>query len=243
MLTFRRATALTVAVAMTLAAVGQAQDEKKGGRRGQGGGGFTMPVLGLLENPDVQKELKLTEDDKAALALLKKELEESDKKFRESLKDVPREEIRGKMTDRTKERDKMVGEVLGSKFERYKQVELQVYGLSFALMSPANQDKLKITEDQKTKIREVTMAAFGGGGGRGKRGEKGDKGGNAGSDDPEARKKAGEERRKKQTEDLMAILTDDQKKTWKDMIGTPITFEVQTPRFGGRGQGGKRPNP
>jgi hypothetical protein len=251
MLTFRRATALTVAVAMAMASVGQAQDEKKG-RRGQGGGGgFNMPALGLLENADVQKELKLTEDDKAALALLKKELEESDKKFRESLKDVPREEIRGKMTDRTKARDKMIGEVLGSKMERYKQIELQAYGLGFALMSPANQEKLKITEDQKTKIREVTMAGFGGG--RGKRGEKGDKGGNAGSDDPEARKKAGEDRRKKQTEDLMAILTDDQKKTWKEMIGAPITFEL--PRMGGFGGGnrgtrpggeggkGKRPNP
>ena len=39
--------------------------------------------------------------------------------------------------------------------------------------------------------------------------------------------------RKQTDEKITALLTDDQKKQWKEMLGAPFTFP--TPRFGGPG--------
>src|SRR2546421_597136 len=83
------------------------------------------------------------------------------------------------------------------------------------------QTELKLTDDQKTKIQEIISAqqaemrsTFQGGGG--------------GGDRAAMREKMLAMR--KQTEDkIAALLTDDQKKTWKEMLGAPFAFPTGPP--------------
>jgi hypothetical protein len=187
----------------------------------------------LLRNADVQKELKLTTDEKSNIALLAEEFEQSGAKFFQSMQDLSREERMAKMQERMKDQEKQVAEVLGDKAARFKQVQLQVMGLFMAMNIPDTQTKLKVTDDQKEKLKEVgqtifreNMAKF--------------FGPNAAEVDADARDKAMAETRKKMEDTAKGLLTEDQKKSWAEMIGTPITFEVKMPSFGPPG-GGRRP--
>jgi hypothetical protein len=139
-----------------------------------------------------------------------------------------------KIQERNKEQEKQIAEVLGDKTARFKQVQLQVIGLFFAMNMPEVQTKLKISDEQKEKLKEAGMANF--------RDMAKFFGPNA-EGDQDARDKAMAESRKKMEESAKGLLTEDQKKTWSEMIGTPITFEIKMPAFGGRPGGGRPGGP
>ena len=111
------------------------QKGEKGERRSEKGrGGFGIRggqgQINMLENADVQKELQLTNDQKASLPLLKEEFKEADEKFGESMRDqsISREDRMAKITERNKEIDKQIGELLATNTND-SQVQLQAGGI------------------------------------------------------------------------------------------------------------------
>jgi Spy/CpxP family protein refolding chaperone len=102
---------------------------------------------------------------------------------------------------------------------RLEEILLQVDGVG-ALRQPKIAEKLKLTDDQKTKLAEVLAPRQGGGNG----------GGNGGGGGQQAR----EERDAK----AMEILTADQKSQFTSMQGKKIEIDRAALMGGGR-QGGK----
>ena len=84
-------------------------------------------------------------------------------------------------------------------------------------MNPEIQDKLKLTNEQKEKVKTINQEA----------GEKMRDLFQGGFSEETAKKMA--ELRKETMDKATGVLSDDQKKTWKEMTGKPFEF-----RFGGR---------
>lgn len=218
------------AAVLLVAGTALAQPEEKG--RGRGGfmGGMRGDSLGLLQNADVKKALKITPDEDAFLALLADEQRKKDDSFNESLRDASREErmekFREHMSARSKEIDKQVGEILGvDRSKRLKQIRLQVMGPSAILMSPEVSSDLGVTESQRedlqSSLRDSMREVFGAL--------------RSAGEDEAARKKIMTEMRAEQEKKVLAVLTTEQKKKWEQMLGPPIGFTVDlTPQFGRR---------
>jgi hypothetical protein len=136
------------------------------------------------------------------------------------LRDLGRDEQRSKREELSRtvsdETLAAVGEVLKpEQVQRLKQIDLQQAGAR-GFTRPEVQKALTLTDDQKEKIKtlsddaakEIANLFPGGAGGRG---------------NPENREKIAA-LRKETLEKIQAVLTDGQKKTWKDLTGEP--FEV-----------------
>jgi hypothetical protein len=228
--------ALTVGLVAVLAGTASAQRQRGGQGRGGFGGGFGGGGVGfLISNEAVQKELKMDKDqaDKATEAV--KKVREKHADDFSKLRDVPQDERRAKMQELGKEVNeetlKAVGEVLKpEQLTRLKQIELQ--RASFAAFTrPDVQEALKLTTEQKEKVKTITdeankdIRALRGAGGQG-RGQGG--AGGAGRGQGRGGFGANNEKitaiRKEADGKIVALLTDDQKKTWKGMTGD--AFEV-----------------
>lgn len=218
--------ALTLGLAAALAVPSYAQRQPgQGGRGAFGQGG----IGSLLANVAVQKELKMDKEqtDKATEAVKKVTDKHAD--ARAKLRDLADEERRTKSAELNKviseETLTAVSEVLKpEQVKRLKQIELQRAGVN-AFTRPEVEKGLSFTDEQKSKVKAVVdengtkMRELGGGrpGAGGARPPRGQGGAN-----PNAEKITA--LRKESTEKIMAILTDDQKKSWKDMTGE--AFEV-----------------
>jgi Spy/CpxP family protein refolding chaperone len=192
-------------------------------RRGQGGG-----QGGIFQNEKVQKALDLTDDQKEQI----KKVVDDMRSGAASLRDLPQEERRAKMQARTKELFEKVSGVLNDKQkERLKQIRVQVAGVA-GLLDGETADALKLTDDQKAKIkdaiesrrkdlREMFQAAAGG---------------------------SREEARDKMTKflkdsegKLLDILTSEQKETFTKLQGEKLDLGTAGGGFfGGQGFGGGR---
>ncbi len=207
--------ALACGVVALMAAPALAQQGRGG--RGFGGG------AALLSNKSVQKELKATDEQAEKLNTFAREMMEKQREEFQNLRDLSQEERREKMQElaraHTAELVKGMGGFLKpEQVKRFQEIQLQQAGAG-AFSSPRVQESLKLTDDQQSKFREITDAsgesmreAFQG----------------AQSDREGAMKKIGEVR-KQATEKAVAVLTDDQKKAWKDMTGEPFQV-VYEPR-------------
>ncbi len=194
---------------------------RKGGGFGMGGG-----AAGLLMAPNVQKDLKLSDEQIGKIRDTLAEIREKHADEFTAAREASPEERPAKQAALAKVVNDEVKKSLALSEEqskRFEQIGLQARGLQ-AFADPAIQAKLKLTDDQKSKIREIAAANRPGGGG-----------GFANLSDEEKtaffRKMA--EARKENMEKALAVLTDDQRKEWKAMTGD--TIELQ---FGG----GRRPN-
>jgi hypothetical protein len=195
---------------------GQRQQGQQRGQRGGFAGGFGGGTLFLLNQKSVQDELKLSDEQ------VKKAKELSDKQ-RESfggLRNLGQEERRTKMQEQAKATDKAVTELLKpEQLKRVKQISLQQQG-GRALSNPEVATALKLTDEQKDKlktIQEETRTA------RGQRGQRGQR-------TEEERKKL-EEARKATNEKMMNILTGEQKTKLKELTGEPFKGEITRPQF------------
>jgi hypothetical protein len=224
--------ALTIGLVAVLAGTASAQRQRGGqGRGGFGGGGVGF----LISNEAVQKELKMDKDqaDKATEAV--KKVREKHADDFSKLRDVPQDERRTKMQELSKEVNeetlKSVGEVLKpEQMTRLKQIELQRSSFA-AFTRPDVQEALKLTTEQKEKVKTISdeankdIQALRGAGGQG-RGQGG--AGGAGRGQGRGGFGANNEKvtalRKETNGKLVALLTDDQKKTWKGLTGD--AFEV-----------------
>jgi Spy/CpxP family protein refolding chaperone len=186
-------------------------------------GGFGGGTLFLLTQKSVQEELKLSEDQVKKVTELDQKQREAFRDFR----DLSREERQQKMQEMAKANDKAIGEILKEdQLKRVKQISLQQQGAR-ALGTPEVADALKLTDEQKDKVKGIQEESakefrelFQGGGDR-----------------DEVRKKM-EALRKSTEEKLMGVLTDDQKTKWKELQGEPFKGEIRRPGFGGGPGGG-----
>jgi Spy/CpxP family protein refolding chaperone len=212
--------------------------------QGRGGrGGFGGPDT-LALNPSVQKELNLSEDQiqkiKDATQSVRDKHRDESEGLRNLQGDERREkgqELRKKMSDETNQA--LTGILKPEQSKRLKEITLQQRGAQ-AFNDPETQKALNLTEDQKDKIKTINEDAakdmrelFPQGGRRGA-------GGGGGGGDPAAFKERMTKvaaLRKENMEKATSVLTEDQKKTWKEMTGQPFEVKFEAPQGGRRGPG------
>ena len=192
--------ALTMCLAVSLMAAAQAQAPPRGG----------PGPAGLLMNPDVKKELKLTDDQltklQDALGKVQDKHKDTFTKFREMSDADRRKAIRSF----TEDYNKAVASVLDEKqMKRFKQIQWQLAGIG-ALEDPEAQKTLKLSEDQQKKLAAVFEDS-------GKKMQDLFKGGNV-----EGKREEFEKIRKDTEDRAYNVLTDEQKKQWKEMQGEPF---------------------
>jgi len=204
---------LVVAVVAVLLLAAPARAQRGG--FGFGGGPF------VLMAPNVQKELKLTDDQTGKVQQTVQDIMGSHREEMMGLRDLPQEERPKKMRELSKTMNDEAKKALAltaDQSKRYDQIILQARGLD-ALGDPDVQGKLTLTDEQKTKITSITTDS---------REKMRDIFQNAG-DDREAAMKKITDLRKESMNQALAALTDDQKKTWKELIGEPVDINIPRP--------------
>jgi len=206
---------LALGVAALLAGPAQAQ----GFRGGFGGGSLSF----LATNKGVQKELKVSDDQAQKIQQWSQEFGE---KMREKFQEIPQEERREKMPALMREMNEQAqkdlkGILKDDQMTRLEQIALQQRGPEAAMNDPKLAEKLKLTDDQKSKIRTILEDS------RAQMPSRDDF-----QNDREAAMKKMADVRKESREKVMNVLTSEQKETWKEMTGAP--FEVRFERPGGQ---------
>jgi hypothetical protein len=202
--------AMAVAVCAT---VSSAMAQRQGGGAGRGAG--QVNPIALAKAAEVQKDLELSTEQKDSIG----KLEVEQVNFQDFQGD--REGMVKKQTEIREAAQKKVDAILlPPQVERFAQIQLQLDGAR-ALTTPKVAEKLKLTDEQKTKLAAVFPAA---GGGRGQGGGGG--GGGATREERDA--------------SALEILTADQKTQFTAMQGKKIEIDRAAlgGGFGGRGQGG-----
>ena len=207
--------ALTFGVLALLTAPAHAQ----GGRGfGPGGGPF------MLMAPNVQKELKLSDDQIGKVQETVRGIMEKHQDDMEALRDASNEERPAKARVLRKTLNDEVKKELALSTEqskRFDQISLQSMGLQ-AFFEPTVLEKLDLTADQKSKVREIGEAA--------REANRGAFNKDASEEErTEARKKMVASQRENMSK-VHALLTDDQKKAWKDLIGDRVEINVPARR-------------
>jgi hypothetical protein len=236
---------LTLGVAALLCAPAIAQQP---GGRGRGGFGGGANLATLAQNKSVQEELKINEDGakkvKDALDKVNEDLKDDVAKLRGGRGGgggnnvTPEERAAARKKVGEAQEKALKGVLTDQQMTRLEQIRHQQEGIAIF----TNEDSakaLKLTDDQKTKIKEISdnlakerrdLLGAGGGGGGGGRGR--------GAITPENQQKL-----QAMTKDAMSnatkTLTDDQKKTLDDMLGKPFDYKPDAGGRGGRGQPGK----
>ena len=199
----------------------------EGGRRGGMGMGMQASAGFLVGNKSVQDELKITEEQK-------EKWREAQKTIREkvgNIREMEPEERQAAMKEMNEATDKAVKEILtADQAKRLTEIRWQqAPGAGFA--SPDFQEGLKITDDQKEKLkgimeemgkdmREIFQES---------------------RENPrEAREKI-EALQKETKEKAMGVLTADQKASYEKLVGKPFELKQEMRRPGdGDGKGGKK---
>jgi hypothetical protein len=201
---------VSLLVAGTAAA--QQQRQRQGG--GQGMGARATPAA-LLANEDVQKELKLTDEQKEKV----KEFAPAQAQARGQRQPGQGRGNREANPEAAKAAEKFVKETLtADQQKRFQQIRHQVMGVA-AFTEEDVQKELKLTDEQKTKFkalaedyakdqRELMQGARG-----------------AGGNFQEIAQKR-QAMTKDYSEKAQGLLTDEQKKAWKELTGTPFELRM-----------------
>jgi len=191
--------------------------------QGQGRGGFGMGGgTAILMAPNVQKDLKLSDEQVGKVQDTLREIREKHQDDYAGLRDASQEERQTKMQSLNKTISSEVKKALSFSDEqskRFDQISLQARGLQ-AFSDPTVQEKLKLSDDQRSKIREMGESA--------RESARGAFNKDASEEErTEARKKMAASSRENMAK-VQALLSDDQKKAWKELTGDPI--EIQFPQ-------------
>ncbi|GIV06273.1 MAG: hypothetical protein KatS3mg016_1848 [Fimbriimonadales bacterium] len=184
--------------------------------RGQQGFGrmMGMNMAGmLLQRPDVQRELNLTEQQKNQI----RQMQESQRVAMQELRNLPPQERRQKMEELRTKNDptKVLNE---TQKKRLREIELQAMG-AFALMQPEVADELKLTQEQRSKLQGIIMQSMqqmreqfqGGGFGQGQGAQQ------------------MQQMREQMEKQMLEVLTPAQRQQWQQMQGKPFQFEGGRP--------------
>lgn len=158
--------AATAALCMAVAGAFAQGGGGAGGGRGFGGGGFRQggrmgggSEWGMLSRADVQKDLKVTDDQKKKVeAAQQKRREEMQAMFQGggvNFQEMTQEE-RQKMMEKMQEAEKKAYEGILTKEQetRLHEINIQIQG-NRAILNPAVQKELKITDEQKKQIADL----------------------------------------------------------------------------------------
>ena len=213
---------LSVGMVAILAGPALAQGQGRGGF----GGGMGGPV-NLLGNPSVQKELKIDDAQKEKVTALVTETREKMTDLRDKLTDLQGQERFTKQQELSKPINEAALKSAASflkpeQIKRLHEIEIQQRGAT-ALSDPVIAKKLGVTDEQTTKVKSILAD---------QQSEMQEIRQSAGQDFQAAMPKIQALRKETNTK-VMALMTEDQKKTWKEMTGEPFEV-VQQPR---------RPNP
>lgn len=186
----------------------------------RGGGGFGGPAM-FLTNKGVQQEIKASDEQASKLNTLGEEIRTKQTEARQGLQDLPQDERRAKMTEANKtlqaDVNKGLAEILKpEQVKRFHQIQLQQAG-SNGLLQTHVADKLKLTDDQKTKVGDINkelMTSMGE-----LRGQF--------QNDREGTMKKMAESRKSANEKALDVLTSEQKTTYKDLVGASYEFKFE----------------
>jgi Spy/CpxP family protein refolding chaperone len=223
----RKLTRWMAAVAVLAAATTAVSAQPQGGRRPMSLGPSPLQLLG---QKSVQEELKMTDDQTKSVG----ELSQKQLRGLAGLQDLDPEEREKKFSEMRKEAEKNISEILKpEQAKRLNQIYLQQQGAQ-AFERPEVVKDLKITDEQKAKIKDMREAA-----------EKEIRSGNrpGGGDRMEVRRRMQEMNRTAGEKIVSTVLTEEQKTKWKEMAGAPFKGEIriQGGRPGGGGGGGRNP--
>jgi len=189
-----------------------------------------------MEVPEIQTELKFTNDDRASLHALRDEFKESGAKFEKTLAEAAakgRESLVEALMARSKEVDQQLAEVLGERTKRFQELRRQAFGIMAANTSDAVvRDALGVTEDQRSKFNAARQKLV---------------------DDFRNQSRRNFDRKSGKVDDNVAdqgmrdfasgedklfadLMTDAQKTKWKELIGAPIEMPQEVLRFVRRGR-------
>jgi hypothetical protein len=229
-LSFRWFPSAALAVALTVPTYAQRVSEKEPAQE-QG-----LDAAMLLTNQGVRKEIKLTEPqwdkvraivkgvhEKYQANLIKAKKDKNEKKFVQLIQDSTRE-----TADKV---GKALPDILRSEqLKRLKQIEIQVNGL-FALNKPDVQKQLKLSDTQKSRLKSIGDGLKQDVGEVFKAASK-----TKAKSAEEASRQAAESGRTVQRlsdeafKKALAVLTESQKKTWKDLTGPKFEFKFDAPK-------------
>jgi Spy/CpxP family protein refolding chaperone len=218
-----------VVTVLTMAVLIPAMAQPPAGRPGGPFGGRLggpMLMVGLLRSPQVQQELKLTDQQRQRLEQLGEQWRE---KMR-GLRDLPPEERRQKVQGMRAEVEKQLSQILNEQqMKRLKQIALQVEGYA-ALERPEIAEQVGLTKEQRQKIRDILRQA----------GEKRREAFQQGQGDRQAAFQRMREIRQWVDGEIEKLLTAEQKKKWQELVGAPFKFEGGFGGFGGARQRAQR---
>jgi len=190
----------------------------------RGGGGFGGGAAGFLMAPNVQKDLNLTDEQVRKVQDTLRDIRERHQSEYSALRDASSDVRQTKMATLNETVSDEVKKALSFSAEqskRYDQISLQARGLQ-AFASASVDERLKLTSDLKSKIREIveaTRSSFAGAVNKDA----------SDQERTEARNKRAVTQKENMTK-VQALLTDDQKNTWKEMTGEPINIQYPARR-------------
>jgi hypothetical protein len=199
--------------------------------RGRGWGGFGHDLQSLLTQKSVQDELQLSESQVEEVLQLADRRRGS---FRHP-QELSREERRKMMQERAQANELALAEILQpEQLRRAKQISWQQRGVQ-AFDDAEVAAALQLTDEQKGQIKAIQEEAQGEGrGGFGRGGT------------PEEARAQYAALRQRIEDQVMNVLTAEQKARWKELAGPPFQGEIRRPGFGGGyrpGRGWRRPGP
>jgi len=185
--------------------------------QGRGFGVLGSPAF-LLRRTEVQTDLKLSEDQKKSLMAALEKLAADNQGLRDKLQNASDDERRKLIGDFQAAQTKAINAVLNAdQQKRLRQVSLQQAGAAALADDPKVAEELKLTDEQKAKVRDLLMQqfdavrqAFQGGAGA------------AAFDKADAL-------RKETNEKAVALLTDEQKTRWKNLVGAELKLQPFRP--------------
>ena len=195
-------------IVLLLCAAQTAEAQQRG--RGRGFGGRGLSVLSVAAVPEAAAELQLSDEQTAAAKKLSDEYNAARSSLFAGFRDLSDDQRQAKMQEyreQTAAKEKQLAEAVGEeKFKRLGQLALQTSGLAIAVFNDEVAEKLGVTEDQQTQIREASRDYFG---------QLRD------ADDAERAKLAAS-----LNEKVRSSLNEEQLKAWKEMVGEPASDEL-----------------
>jgi Spy/CpxP family protein refolding chaperone len=216
--------------------------------RGRGGFGQINTTNAVLNNKDLQAELKITDTQKEKFKDVIDKQTELNKKRGEMFKGGKGSFDKEKFAEITKESEALNADIkkvveatlTPEQLKRLHQIDMQAKGIR-AFSNEEIAKDLNLTEAQKSKVKGIVddydkdaKELFGGRG----------KGGGGGFD----KEKAAENQKKREkltkaaTADIEDTLTADQKAKWKSLTGEPFDVDKLRQGFGGFGGFGRNKN-
>ena len=154
----RGSVVLTIALVLTAACIAETQAQQRG-RFGRGSSRSSL--LGLLSLEQVQKEMKLSEEQTTKVQEIIKELGAEMQEQYTALREIEdRDQRRAKTTELRNQSDQKVREQLRDVVEREQvmrlyQIRIQVRAVVDSLANRYVSGRLELTDDQKNKLGEI----------------------------------------------------------------------------------------